>query len=183
MPFGLIVYVLGLFDTVSPFFKQHKVGEIKKPFTLLKFRIMCVNTKFIATHLANSGSVTRLGFFLRKSKLDELPQSINVLRGGMSLVGGRPNLFNQKELIKKTEERRVCNFLLGIPGLAQINEIDMSTPKKLAKVDAEMLSSLTTKKYFQYILATVGVKALEIELRNNKITTELRNFLSLFFII
>ncbi len=157
-PFGLIVYVLGLFDTGSPVFKQQRVGKHKKTFTLLKFRTMSVNTKSVATHLANSSSVTKLGSFLRKSKLDELPQLINVLRGDMSLVGPRPNLFNQKELIKEREERGVYNFLPGITGLAQINEIDMSTPKKLAEVDAEMLSSLTTKKYFQYILATVGGK-------------------------
>ncbi|SEB69857.1 Sugar transferase involved in LPS biosynthesis (colanic, teichoic acid) [Tenacibaculum sp. MAR_2009_124] len=157
-PFGLIVYVLGLLDTGSPVFKQQRVGKNKKPFTLLKFRTMSVNTKSVATHLASSSSVTKLGAFLRKSKLDELPQLINVLRGDMSLVGPRPNLFNQEELIKEREERGVYNSLPGITGLAQINEIDMSTPKKLAEVDAEMLSSLTIKKYFQYILATVGGK-------------------------
>ncbi|MFD0994129.1 sugar transferase [Tenacibaculum geojense] len=157
-PVGLIVYILGLFDTGSPIFKQKRVGKNQKPFTLLKFRTMGVNTKSVATHLASSSSVTKLGAFLRKSKLDELPQLINVLKGDMSLVGPRPNLFNQKELIKERNERGVYNSLPGITGLAQINEIDMSTPKKLAEVDAKMLQDLTFKKYFYYIFATVGGK-------------------------
>ena len=129
-PFGLIVYILGLLDTGAPIFKQQRVGKNQKPFTLLKFRTMNVNTKSVATHLANSSSVTKLGAFLRKSKLDELPQLINVLRGDMSLVGPRPNLFNQEELIAERDKRGVYDFLPGITGLAQINEIDMSTPQK-----------------------------------------------------
>ncbi|CAL2082824.1 sugar transferase [Tenacibaculum sp. 190524A05c] len=157
-PIGLIVYILGVFDTGSPIFKQERVGKNQKPFTLLKFRTMGVNTKSVATHLASSSSVTKLGAFLRKSKLDELPQLINVLKGDMSLVGPRPNLFNQKELIEERDKRNVYNYLPGITGLAQINEIDMSTPEKLAKVDAEMLDNLTLEKYFHYILATVGGK-------------------------
>ncbi len=157
-PIGLIVYVLGLLDTGSPIFKQERVGKKKKTFTLLKFRTMGVNTKSVATHLANSSSVTKLGTFLRKSKLDELPQLINVLKGDMSLVGPRPNLFNQEELIEERNKRGVYNFLPGITGLAQINKIDMSTPKKLAKIDAEMLKTLTLNKYFGYIFATIGGK-------------------------
>ncbi|WGH76978.1 sugar transferase [Tenacibaculum tangerinum] len=157
-PIGLAIYVLGLFDTGSPLFKQERVGKNQKSFTLLKFRTMSVSTQSVATHLANSSSVTKLGTFLRSSKLDELPQLINVLKGDMSLVGPRPNLFNQEELIKERSKRGVYNFLPGITGLAQINEVDMSTPKKLAEIDAEMLESLTVKKYFHYILATVGGK-------------------------
>lgn len=158
LPIGIIIYLIGLFDTGSPMFKQQRVGKNQKPFTLLKYRTMGVNTKSVATHLANSNSVTKLGTFLRKSKLDELPQLINVLKGEMSLVGPRPNLFNQEKLIKERDERGVYNSLPGITGLAQINEIDMSTPKKLAEIDAEMLKNLTIKKYFQYIFATVGGK-------------------------
>lgn len=165
-PVGLVIYILGLFDTGSPLFKQERVGKNQKAFMLLKFRTMSVNTQSVATHLANSSSVTKLGSFLRKSKLDELPQLINVLKGDMSLVGPRPNLFNQEELIKERSNRGVYNSLPGITGLAQINEIDMSTPKKLAEVDAEMLKSITLKKYFQYILATVGGKGTGDRIKN-----------------
>ncbi|ROI02653.1 MULTISPECIES: sugar transferase [unclassified Chryseobacterium] len=157
-PIGLILYIIGLFDTGSPIFFQERVGKQKKPFKLMKFRTMHINTKSVATHLSSTSSVTKFGGFLRKSKLDELPQLINVLKGDMSLVGPRPNLFNQADLIQEREKRGVYNFLPGITGLSQINEIDMSTPVELAEKDAEMLSNLTVLNYFKYILATVSGK-------------------------
>lgn len=157
-PIGLILYIIGLFDTGSPLFKQERVGKNKKPFILYKFRTMNVNAKSVATHLANQSEVTRFGAFLRKSKLDELPQLFNVLKGDMSLVGPRPCLFNQMELIEEREKRKVFEHLPGITGLAQINEIDMSTPVRLAEVDAQMLEKITIKDYFKYIFATVGGK-------------------------
>lgn len=76
----------------------------------------------------------------------------------MSLVGPRPNLYNQTELIAERDSRGVYNIRPGITGLAQINEIDMSTPRELAIKDAEMLKSLSVVDYFKYIFATVGGK-------------------------
>ncbi|REC40414.1 sugar transferase [Chryseobacterium sp. 5_R23647] len=157
-PIGIILYIIGLFDTGSPIFVQERVGRLKKPFKLLKFRTMPVNTKSVATHLSKDITITKFGSFLRKSKLDELPQLINVLTGDMSLVGPRPNLFNQTELIEEREKRGVYNAVPGITGLAQINEIDMSTPVELAEKDAEMLESLNIKQYFSYIFSTVSGK-------------------------
>lgn len=157
-PIMLVLYVIGLFDTGSPVFKQQRVGKNKKPFTLYKFRTMNVKAQSVATHLANTAEITKFGSFLRKSKLDELPQLINVVLGDMSLVGPRPNLFNQTELIEERDSRGVYNVVPGITGLAQINEIDMSTPKELAIKDAEMLQNLTITDYFKYIFATVGGK-------------------------
>lgn len=157
-PIMLVLYIIGLFDTGSPVFKQQRVGKNKKPFTLYKFRTMNVKAQSVATHLANTAEITKFGSFLRKSKLDELPQLINVVLGDMSLVGPRPNLFNQTELIEERDSRGVYNVVPGITGLAQINEIDMSTPKELAIKDAEMLQSLTIADYFKYIFATVGGK-------------------------
>lgn len=161
--FGLIVFapvlavlaVLGYFDTGSPFFVQERVGKDTKPFRLIKFRTMKVGTASVATHLAASSAITPLGKVLRATKLDELPQLINVLKGEMSMVGPRPCLFNQKELINERAARGVLDVRPGITGLAQINDIDMSTPALLAKVDAEMIASLSYIGYFRYIILTV----------------------------
>ena len=154
-PFIVILWFIGFFDTGSPIFAQERVSKYKIPFKLYKFRSMHVNTKSVATHLANSSSVTKYGAFLRKSKLDELPQLINVLLGDMSLVGPRPNLFNQDELIVEREKLDVYSVRPGITGLAQINKIDMSTPKLLAEMDAKMIQEFSTIIYFKYIILTI----------------------------
>lgn len=153
-PVLCLVIIIGLFDTGSPIFMQVRVGKNQKPFTLIKFRTMSVDTKSVASHLARSESITRLGAFLRKSKIDELPQLINVLKGEMSFVGPRPNLFNQDELIKERERLAIYDVLPGITGLAQVNTIDMSTPKLLAETDRKMIDTLTIKDYFKYIMLT-----------------------------
>lgn len=157
-PVLLVIYVLGLFDTGSPLFWQERVGRNKKPFVLVKFRTMTVDTASVASHLASTASITRMGGFLRKTKLDELPQLWNVLKGEMSLVGPRPNLFNQEELIAERDALGVYSARPGITGLAQVNEIDMSTPKLLAETDARMISEMSISRYFSYILQTVTGK-------------------------
>jgi lipopolysaccharide/colanic/teichoic acid biosynthesis glycosyltransferase len=157
-PVLLLLYVIGLFDTGAPVFRQERVGRGKQPFVLVKFRTMSVDTASVASHLASSASITKFGHFLRRTKLDELPQLWNVLKGEMSLVGPRPCLFNQKELIIEREQRGVLNVRPGITGLAQVNNIDMSTPTLLAETDAKMLKSLTVPAYFRYIFMTVAGK-------------------------
>jgi len=154
-PVLLLLVLIGLFDTGSPIFRQERVGRNKKLFTLVKFRTMRKDTASVATHLANSSSITKFGHFLRKTKLDELPQLWNVLKGDMSLVGPRPCLPNQLELIAERERRGVFTVRPGITGLAQVNEIDMSTPELLAETDEQMIETLNFKNYFSYILQTV----------------------------
>ncbi|WP_351000790.1 sugar transferase [Shewanella sp. TB7-MNA-CIBAN-0143] len=154
-PVLLIVTIIGLFDTGSPIFVQTRVGRNKKPFKLIKFRTMSVETKSVASHLASNASITKLGVFLRKTKIDELPQLINVVKGEMSLVGPRPNLFNQEELIKERDALGVYNVLPGVTGLAQVHNIDMSIPKLLAETDKKMIDTLTIQNYFKYILMTI----------------------------
>ncbi|ANS84210.1 Undecaprenyl phosphate N,N'-diacetylbacillosamine 1-phosphate transferase [Vibrio scophthalmi] len=154
-PVLLIVTIIGMFDTGSPIFVQTRVGRNKKPFKLIKFRTMSVETKSVASHLASNASITKLGNFLRKTKIDELPQLINVVKGEMSLVGPRPNLFNQEDLIKERDALGVYDVLPGVTGLAQVQNIDMSTPALLAETDKQMIDSLTVKDYFKYIMMTV----------------------------
>lgn len=154
-PIFIMIYLIGIFDTGSPLFFQERVGKNKKSFTLVKFRTMSVETKSVASHLASTASITKLGAFLRKTKLDELPQLWNVLLGDMSLVGPRPNLFNQEELMTARSKKSVYDVRPGITGLAQIQNIDMSTPEKLAKTDAIMIKKMSLKNYFLYIIKTV----------------------------
>ncbi|GAA5316982.1 MAG: hypothetical protein AseanaTS_21860 [Candidatus Pelagadaptatus aseana] len=118
------------------------------------------NTESVATHLVDSSTITKFGHFLRRTKLDELPQLWNVLIGEMSLVGPRPCLLNQLELIAEREKQDIFKVRPGITGLAQINKIDMSTPEKLAEVDKIMIEELSVYKYFHYILMTVIGKGL-----------------------
>jgi O-antigen biosynthesis protein WbqP len=154
-PILIVLIIIGYFDTGSPIFRQKRVGCGMKPFRLIKFRSMHINAPSVATHLANASSITPFGSFLRKSKLDELPQFWNVFVGDMSLVGPRPNLFNQEELIMERDLRGVYSVRPGITGLAQINKIDMSTPQILAETDAKMIQELNTFGYFRYIFLTV----------------------------
>lgn len=153
-PIMIVLIIIGYIDNGSPIFRQERVGRGKRPFRLYKFRSMHVNAPIVATHLANSNSVTHLGNFLRKSKLDELPQLWNVIIGDMSLVGPRPNLLNQVELIYERDSRGVYSVRPGITGLAQIGKIDMSTPRLLAETDAWMIQELNALNYFKYIFFT-----------------------------
>ncbi len=157
-PVLLLLALFGLFDTGSPIFRQVRVGRHQRPFTLVKFRTMAVDTASVATHLASAASITRFGNFLRRTKLDELPQLWNVLKGEMSLVGPRPGLFNQEELTAERAKRGVFAVRPGITGLAQVNEIDMSTPALLAETDLRMIQSLPLASYFKYIFMTVAGK-------------------------
>jgi len=153
-PLQLLILVIGLFDTGSPIFRQVRVGRHQQPFTLVKFRTMHRNTPSVATHFAIASAITPFGHFLRRSKLDELPQLWNVLKGEMSLVGPRPCLLTQEELIRERMKRNVFAKRPGITGLAQLQGIDMSTPVKLAETDQKMQSELTLKNYLYYIILT-----------------------------
>ena len=113
------------------------------------------NTPSKASHLIDKNSVTRFGRIIRLLKLDELPQLINVLNGDMSLVGPRPCLPNQSELIEWREKYNLYNIKPGITGLSQIKGIDMSDPKKLAQSDFLMISRINQIHYFKYLLLTL----------------------------
>ena len=154
-PLLFFILVLGWIDTRSPLFQQERVGKDQSSFTLLKFRTMRPDTDSVASHLADASAITPFGRFLRRTKLDELPQLWNVLLGDMSLVGPRPCLFNQKNLIVERAARGVFDVRPGITGLAQIQGVDMSTPALLAKTDAAMLGKMSLFDYFRYIFLTI----------------------------
>ena len=99
--------------------------------------------------------ITPIGYFLRLTKIDELPQLLNVLNGDMSLVGPRPCLINQKELIAERIKRKVYKVLPGITGLSQLKGVDMSTPVLLAKTDSAMIKKMNLMNYLYYILLTI----------------------------
>ena len=125
----------------NPIFAQTRVGRNQKPFTLYKLRTMSPDTLQEASHKVPASSVTKLGRILRRFKIDELPQLACIIRGDMSLVGPRPCLFNQDELIRERDRQGVFAVLPGITGLAQIRGIDMSTPVVLAQLDKEYIEA------------------------------------------
>ena len=155
MPLIIIIYVILIFESKSPLFFQERIGKDLKIFTLIKFRTMSRGTKNCPTHLVESARITFMGSFLRKTKLDEIPQLFNVLKGEMSFVGPRPCLASQYELIKFRKKLNVHTFLPGITGLAQIKGIDMSNPLLLAKTEFEMIRNFNLINYFQFIFKTL----------------------------
>lgn len=154
-PLLLALAAFGWIDTRSPFFRQVRVGQRQCHFTLVKFRTMRVGTASVATHLADASAVTPLGRFLRRTKLDELPQLWNVLRGEMSFVGPRPCLPSQDVLVRARQERGVFEVRPGITGLAQLRGVDMSRPEELAEIDAELVEALSVGLYLRCIVQTV----------------------------
>ena len=151
----IITLIIGWFDNGSPLFSQTRIGRYQRSFILFKFRSMPVNTLSVATHLVKNTKITAFGKFLRNTKLDEIPQLYNVLKGDMSLVGPRPCLLNQKRLISERKKRGVFKVKPGITGLAQVTGITMKNPKLLAETDAKMIKQINIFNYFCYIFKTL----------------------------
>lgn len=133
----LIMIVIRLQSPGPAIFAQIRVGQGGRPFTCYKFRTMRSGTANVPTHQVEASSVTVLGEYLRRFKIDEIPQLYNVAVGDMSLVGPRPCLPSQAALVEARKQLGVLAVLPGITGLAQSRGIDMSDPKRLAEVDAE----------------------------------------------
>jgi lipopolysaccharide/colanic/teichoic acid biosynthesis glycosyltransferase len=154
-PFILLIAIILYLEHRKPFFIQKRVGKNRVEFTLIKFRSMSPKAANLPTHEISADLITRTGKFIRATKLDELPQLWNVLKGEMSLVGPRPCLPSQEELINERQALGVFNLRPGITGPAQVKNIDMSTPKKLALEDSQMVGNLTLLSYLKYVLMTV----------------------------
>lgn len=152
----LLVWIAIRLHSPGPgLFRQIRVGRGGRPFTCYKFRTMKQGTAQAGTHEVSAVAVTdRLGSFLRRSKLDELPQIINILRDEISLVGPRPCLPVQVELVEARRRRTVLEVKPGITGLAQIEGIDMSDPHRLASRDADYVALQSLRMDLGILIAT-----------------------------
>ena len=155
LPLLILIFFISLFDNGSPLFVQSRVGYNLKSFSLIKFRTMPMGVRSAGTHLIKDIKLSSFGYFLRRTKLDEIPQLLNVLFGDMSLVGPRPCLFNQRKLINERKKRGVYKIRPGVTGLAQISGINMKTPTLLAKTDQKMIENMSLYNYFYYIFKTI----------------------------
>jgi lipopolysaccharide/colanic/teichoic acid biosynthesis glycosyltransferase len=139
-PLLAIVWAVVVMKDGSPgFFLQNRVGVGGKVFRCIKIRTMSNETVSQGTHLVEDSAVTKIGRFLRRFKIDEIPQAINVAKKEMNLIGPRPSLPDQHEVIASRTARRVLGSTPGLTGWAQVNGIDMSAPGELAKLDAQYL--------------------------------------------
>lgn len=146
-PVFLIIIIAIKLDSKGPIlFKQKRVGKDKELFNIYKFRTMKTNTPNDApTHLLENPDfyITRVGKFLRKTSLDELPQLINILKGEMSIIGPRPALWNQYDLIKERDTYYANDIHPGLTGWAQINGRDELPIKKKAALDGEYVREVS----------------------------------------
>jgi O-antigen biosynthesis protein WbqP len=154
-PLLILLWVVGILDNGSPIFAQRRVGRSLKSFVLIKFRTMPIKTRSVGTHLIKNIKLTSSGYLLRRTKLDEIPQLFNVLKGDMSLVGPRPCLFNQRKLVSERKKRGIFKVKPGITGLAQISGINMGTPTLLSKIEFKMIKKMSLYNYFYYIVKTI----------------------------
>ena len=150
----VIAIVILITEKENPFFAQKRIGLKQREFTILKIRTMRENTAHVSTHEVDKASITKLGGFLRATKLDELPQIWNVLIGDMSFVGPRPGLPTQMELIEEREKLNIYSIRPGVTGHSQVLGIDMSEPARLAKTDAEYLNNITIMRDLKLLVAT-----------------------------
>lgn len=155
---AMIALAVKLEDGGNVLFKQRRVGLNKKEFYIYKFRTMRVDTpKDVPTHLLNNPEsyITRIGRFLRRSSLDELPQILNILKGDMSFVGPRPALYNQYDLIEARDKVGANSVLPGLTGWAQVNGRDELPIDVKAELDGEYIEKMSFLFDVRIIIMTV----------------------------
>ncbi|MBB5179389.1 O-antigen biosynthesis protein WbqP [Planomicrobium koreense] len=159
---GIVLLILSfLIKMESPgpiFFKQRRIGKGKKEFNILKFRTMKTDAPSdMPTHLLEKPDsyITKIGKFLRKTSLDELPQVFNILKGEMSMIGPRPALWNQNDLIAERDKYKANDVLPGLTGLAQISGRDELPIEVKAKIDGEYVKNKSPLLDFKIFYMTV----------------------------
>ena len=159
-PVFLLLVVWIRLDSPGPvFFKQKRVGRNKTYFNILKFRTMRTDAPHdMPTHLLSNPEafITKSGRFLRKTSLDELPQIINILKGEMSVVGPRPALWNQYDLLAERDRYAANDVTPGLTGWAQVNGRDEIEIDEKARLDGEYVRNLTFKMDATCFLMTIG---------------------------
>ena len=136
----MLIIAIRITSSGRAIFAQERVGLEGRTFICYKLRTMYCNTPSAPTHQTDPSAITDLGWWLRRLKLDELPQLLNVIKGDMSLVGPRPCLPSQQDLIEHRQRRGVFSVRPGLTGKAQVLGVDMSNPERLAKIDAEYVA-------------------------------------------
>jgi O-antigen biosynthesis protein WbqP len=159
----IIIVAIRLQSSGSAIFSQARVGIKEQPFTCYKLRTMYAGTPNLPTHEVAALSVTPLGKYLRRFKFDELPQLYNVLVGDLSLVGPRPCLPSQVELVEARRRLGVFEVRPGITGLAQINGIDMSDADRLAEMDAQYVRAQSLIGDLKLIMATLRGQGIGVD--------------------
>lgn len=165
IPISIIALAVRLTSAGSAMYWSNRVGRNNRLFKMPKFRSMRVDTPAVATHLLENPDqwLTPIGSFLRKSSLDELPQLWCILRGDMSLVGPRPALFNQHDLIEMRTEHNIHLLTPGLTGWAQINGRDeIPIPQKVA-LDREYLE----RQSFGFDMKILFLTAIKVIQRDN----------------
>lgn len=153
-PLMISIFIGCAIDTKRPLIVQRRIGRHKKTFLMIKFRSMMVATPETATHELTRAYTSAWGRWIRKTKLDELPQMFNVLMGSMSLVGPRPNLESQEKLTCSRERRGIYQMRPGVTGLAQIKGITMERERHLLKLDKFFISHFSFRLYFYVLIKT-----------------------------
>jgi O-antigen biosynthesis protein WbqP len=162
LPICIVIALLVYFRDGRPvIFAQQRVGRHGKAFTCYKFRTMVTNTGDHASHHVSNSAITKLGQVLRRSKLDELPQILNVLCGQMSFVGPRPCLPKQTELVALRQSAGVYELVPGITGLAQVRNIDMSDPEKLVACEIEYAKDRSWATDLRILFATLSGNGMQ----------------------
>lgn len=156
LPLFVVIALLVRLNGPPILFKQMRCGRSLKPFVLYKFRTMAVGTADLPTHLVDKNTIYPLGKILRSLYLDELPQLVNVLKGDMSLVGPRPCLVTQSDLIALRKEYGIDKAVPGITGLAQIRGVKMDDPVGMVELENQMISQFTLRNYFKLIAKTLS---------------------------
>jgi O-antigen biosynthesis protein WbqP len=159
IPLFVLISIFIKLETRGPvFFKQKRVGRYKKHFNILKFRTMRIDTpKDTPTHLLKDPLryITKVGKFLRKTSLDELPQIINILKGDMSIIGPRPALWNQEDLIKERDLYNANDIPQGLTGYAQVNGRDELPIPEKAKLDGYYVKHMSLTLDIKIFIKTI----------------------------